>query len=395
MTAETHSTSGYAPKEQLRRLQKRCRRLAPLLYREQALYLQLLRNLLLPSVRNALGHLLCERGQRLSRMSSEQQAELQQTFDGLIQRCSSLMTVEQLMDLARRLQKEASEFRQQAQREVSQSLQADAESEPQEINRGGIELSLSPPIEHPDLLEGLLPRMDAAVVEDPSIEPVEEPPQPVQDPIQDPIDSESSADGTTADFDLLRSLFLMAGEAMQQGDSTSEPVSFESDASRLGASVVPANQLEEELLPSMPVELLNWLDGQDAALSRRIRNLSHALNVELLRAGLVSSLLPTTLLDAAIAGQLQALPSPSNLLRLKLPLPIPSQDQSLDILSVLVRSADLEYDNGSLRHSRYRLRQHRRYLLTMVQQQRHWQSRLTSLEVQSQWWPNPPTTAQD
>ena len=395
MTAETHSTSGYDPKEQLRRLQQRCRRLAPLLYREQALYLQLLRNLLLPSVRNALGHLLCERGQRLSRMSSEQQAELQQTFDGLIQRCSSLMTVEQLMDLARRLQKEASEFRQQAQREVSQSLQADAESEPQEINRGGIELSLSPPIEHPDLLEGLLPRMDAAVVEDPSIEPVEEPPQPVQDPIQDPIDSESSADGTTADFDLLRSLFLMAGEAMQQGDSTSEPVSFESDASRLGASVVPANQLEEELLPSMPVELLNWLDGQDAALSRRIRNLSHALNVELLRAGLVSSLLPTTLLDAAIAGQLQALPSPSNLLRLKLPLPIPSQDQSLDILSVLVRSADLEYDNGSLRHSRYRLRQHRSNLLTMVQQQRHWQSRLTSLEVQSQWWPNPPTTAQD
>ena len=395
MTAETHSTSGYAPKEQLRRLQKRCRRLAPLLYREQALYLQLLRNLLLPSVRNAVGHLLCERGERLSRMSPEQQASLQQTFDELVQRCSSLLTVEQLMDLARRLQKEASEFRQQAQREVSQSLQADAESEPQEINRGGIELSLSPPIEHPDLLEGLLPRMDAAVVEDPSIEPVEEPPQPVQDPIQDPIDSESSADGTTADFDLLRSLFLMAGEAMQQGDSTSEPVSFESDASRLGASVVPANQLEEELLPSMPVELLNWLDGQDAALSRRIRNLSHALNVELLRAGLVSSLLPTTLLDAAIAGQLQALPSPSNLLRLKLPLPIPSQDQSLDILSVLVRSADLEYDNGSLRHSRYRLRQHRSNLLTMVQQQRHWQSRLTSLEVQSQWWPNPPTTAQD
>ena len=390
MTAETHSTSGYDPKEQLRRLQQRCRRLAPLLYREQALYLQLLRNLLLPSIRNAVGHLLCERGERLSRMSSEQQAELQQTFDGLIQRCSSLLTVEQLMDLARRLRKEASEFRQQAQREVSESLQADAENEPQEINHGGIELSLSPPIDHPDLLEGLLPSMDAEV-EDPSIEPVEEPPQPVQDP----IDSESAADGTTADFDLLRSLFLMAGEAMQQGDPVSEPVSFESDASRLGAPVVPADQLEEELLPSMPLELLNWLDGQEAALSRRVRNLSHALNVELLRAGLVSSLLPTTLLDAAIAGQLQALPSPSNLLRLKLPLPIPSQDQPLEILSVLVRSADLEYDNGSLRHSRYRLRQHRSNLLTMVQQQRHWQSRLTSQEVQSQWWPNPPTTGQD
>ena len=390
MTAETHSTSGYDPKEQLGRLQQRSRRLVPLLYREQALYLQLLRNLLLPSVRNALGHLLCERGERLSRLSARQQSELQKTFDGLVQRCSSLLTVEQLMDLSRRLQKEASEYRQQAQREVSQSLQAEAESEQPEINRGGIELSLSPPIEHPDLLEGLLPRMEAEV-DQPSIEPMDEQPQSVQDP----IDSESSAEGTTTDFDLLRSLFLMAGEAMQQGDAAGEPTRLESDVSGLGASVPSADQSDRELLPSMPIALVSWLDGQEAALSRRIRNLSHALNVELLRAGLVSSLLPTTLLDAAIAGQLQALPSPSNLLRLKLPLPIHAQEQPLEILSVLVRPADLEYDNGSLRHSRYRLRQHRSNLLTMVQQQRHWQSRSTSQEVHSQWWPNPPTTGQD
>ena len=390
MTAETHATSGYDPKEQLGRLQQRSRSLVPLLYREQALYLQLLRNLLLPSVRNALGHLLCERGERLSRLSARQQSELQQTFDGLVQRCSSLLTVEQLMDLSRRLQKEASEYRQQAQREVSQSLQAEVENEQPEINRGGIELSLSPPIEHPDLLEGLLPRLEAEV-DQPSIEPMDEQPQSAQDP----IDSESSAEGTTTDFDLLRSLFLMAGEAMQQGDAAGEPTLLESDASGLGASVPSADQSDRELLPSMPIALVNWLDGQEAALSRRIRNLSHALNVELLRAGLVSSLLPTTLLDAAIAGQLQALPSPSNLLRLKLPLPIHAQDQPLEILSVLVRPADLEYDNGSLRHSRYRLRQHRSNLLTMVQQQRHWQSRLTSQEVHSQWWPNPPMTGQD
>ena len=392
MTAETHSTSGYDPKEQLRRLQQRSRRLAPLLYREQALYLQLLRNLLLPSVRNAVGHLLCERGERLSRMSPEQQASLQQTFDELVQRCSSLLTVEQLMDLARRLQKEALKYRQQAQLEVNQSLQPDAESELQEMHRGGIELSLSPPIEHPDLLEGLIPPMDApAEVEDPSIESLDE----QQQSFQDSIDSESAVEGATADFDLLRSLFLMAGEAMQQGDPAGEPTSVESDPSGLAASVHPVDQLDEDWLPSMPIELVNWLEGQESALSRRLRNLSHALNVELLRAGLVSSLLPTTLLDAAIAGQLQALPSPSNLLRLRLPLPIPAQDQPLEILCVLVRAADLEYDNGSLRHSRYRLRQHRSNLLTMVRQQRHWQSRLISHEVQSQWWPNPPTTGQD
>ena len=323
-------------------------------------------------------------------MSPEQQASLQRTFDGLVQRCSSLLTVEQLMDLSRRLQKEALEYRQQAQLEVSQSLQADVESAQPETSHSGIELSLSPPIEHPDLLEGLLPRLEGDV-DPPSTEPIDE----LQQPVQDPIDSEAAAEGTSADFDLLRSLFLMAGEAMQQADPSGEPARLESDASALGAYVVPEDQSDAELLPSMPVELVNWFDGQEAALSRRIRNLSHALNVELLRAGLLSSLLPTTLLDAAIAGQLQALPSPSNLLRLKLPFPIPAQDQPLEILSVLLRPADLEYDNGPLRHSRHRLRQHRTNLLTMVQQQRHWQSRFTSQEVHSQWWPNPPMTGQD
>lgn len=392
MTAESHSKSGYDPHEQLRRLQQRSRRLAPLLYREQALYLQLFRELLLPGVRNALGHLLCERSEPLSRLSSERQVELQQAFDDLVQRCSSLLTVEQLMDLSRRLHKEASEFRQQAQREVNQSLQADAGGEAQEDTRAGIELSLSPPIEHPDLLEGLLPRMDDhSEANDPSTDVVDE---QAQTP-EDPADSESSAESATADFDLLRSLFLMAGEAIQQGESVGEPAQLESAPPGLVASAVSEGVGDDEWLPSMPVALVHWLDGQEAALNRRMRNLSHALNVELLRAGLVNSLLPTTLLDAAIAGQLQALPSPSNLLRLRLPLPIPTQDQPLEILSVLVRPADLEYDNGALRHSRSRVRQQRSNLLTMVQQQRHWQSRLTSQEVQSQWWPNPPTTGQD
>lgn len=99
------------------------------MYREQALYLQILRELLVPGVRNAIGYLLCERGERLSRISSEQQAELQNKLDGLVQRCNSLLTVEQLMDLSRRLQKEALEFRQQLQLDANQSLQNVSETE--------------------------------------------------------------------------------------------------------------------------------------------------------------------------------------------------------------------------------------------------------------------------
>ncbi len=362
------------------------------MYREQALYLQILRELLVPGVRNAIGHLLCERGERLSRMSSEQQAELQNKLDGLVQRCNSLLTVEQLMDLSRRLQKEALEFRQQLQLDANQSLQNVSETEKNAIVRGGIELSLTPPIENPDLLVGLLPRnQDGSESDNSSIHAADE----QQRSVQDPIDRDSSVDGTTTDLDLLRSLFLMAGEAMHQGDHEVQARSLESDSAGLGSSVVQSEQVAEELLPSMPLDLLNWFEGQEIALSRRIRNLSHALNVELLRAGLISSLLPSSLLDAAISGQLQALPSPSNLLRLKLPLPIPSQEQNLEILSVLVKPADLEFDNVSLRQSRYRLGQYRSTLLTMVRQQRHWQNRLNSQEVQSQWWPNPPTTHQD
>jgi len=389
LTAETHFTSGYDANEQLRRLQERSRRLAPLLYREQALYLQLVRELLVPSVRNAVGYVLCERGERLSRLSTQQQSSLQKTFDGIVQRCMSLLTIEQLMDLSKRLQKESLEFRQQAQLEVNQSLQSAEHRESVALHHDGIELSLTPPIEHPDLLEGLLPRPDQEAESQDSSTVFSEGQQPTA---QDPPDSET--EGSPSNLDLLRSLFLMAGEAMQQGDPAAEPPNSDSDITELAGSVRQVGQQNEALLPSMPMDLVIWLDGQDAALTRRIRNLSHALNIELLRAGLVNSLLPTTLLDAALAGQLQALPSPSNLLRLKLPLPIPSQDQPLEILSLLIKPADLEYDNVSLRHSRYRLRQHRSHLLTMVRQQRHWQGRVTSQEVQKQWWPNPPTTGQ-
>ena len=60
---------------------------------------------------------------------------------------------------------------------------------------------------------------------------------------------------------------------------------------------------DSAFMPTMPLELLRWLDGLDQAIVRRLRNLSHAINVELLRAGLASSLLPMSLLDAVLNGQ--------------------------------------------------------------------------------------------
>ena len=63
----------------------------------------------------------------------------------------------------------------------------------------------------------------------------------------------------------------------------------------------------------------------------------------------------------------------------------------MDLTCVLLRPSELEFDGPSLRSSRAKLRQRRRNLLTMVRQQRHWQRRAQTQQVQTQWWPSPPT----
>ena len=96
------------------------------------------------------------------------------------------------------------------------------------------------------------------------------------------------------------------------------------------------------------------------ALSRRLRNLSHAINVELMRTGITRSLLPIQLLDAVISGQLPSQSAPSNLLKLTLPLTLLTEEQSMQTVCVLVRPSDLEFDDHSLRRIRSRLRLQRR-----------------------------------
>ena len=48
----------------------------------------------------------------------------------------------------------------------------------------------------------------------------------------------------------------------------------------------------------------------ELALGRRLRNLYHAINVELLRGGVGRSLLPVSLLDAVLDGQLETMAAP-------------------------------------------------------------------------------------
>ncbi|WP_115132811.1 hypothetical protein [Synechococcus sp. N26] len=351
----------YDPSEQLARLQRLCRLRAVALYREQALYLQVLRELLEGATRQALFNLLGEVDpSRFGRLPESTRQNFHAAVTDLIDRCSVLLTVEQLMQLVRQMQQE--QRRQQAhasrymlQKLSRQSQESAPEPEPptSELPRdepsGSIQLSLASPLESP-------PRTAS--------------PDPVKEPVPEAADNKSSGD-----LDVLRSLFELAGDAMQQAQQPRDP----------GAVLDPSLDGNEHFLPDEPDALLHWIQAMDQALERRLRNLSHAVNVQMLRSGLAQTLLPISLLDAVLKGQVETQPTATNVLRLRLPLAVGELDQGMDVLCVLLRSNDLEFDSPRLRQCRKRLRAHHHALLTMVRQQRHWQRRSLDREARTHW----------
>jgi hypothetical protein len=172
-------------------------------------------------------------------------------------------------------------------------------------------------------------------------------------------------------------LFELAGEALEQPSSPGSSVGGSSGSNPIEG--------ENNLLPTMPVALLQWMDSMDLALSRRLRNLSHAVNVQLLRSGLAQALLPVNLLETVLIGQMETQASPSNLLRLQLPLAMGDLGPGMDVLCVLVRSSELEFDSFRLRRCRRRLRDQHQELLKMVRQQRHWERRCLDREARTPW----------
>lgn len=416
----------FNPDEQLARLRSWCRDSAPAFYADQAEYLRLLRQSLPQAVHTALGELLCSIDpERLNQVSDQAREELLERIDQLVKRCSTFLTIEQLQLLARDLAREQHIQRRHLQKAMVESLQRGSDSSKpgatqQEPGQHGsdpdlagrsasVSLSLSPPIDQPGLLEGLLPSKehssnssnvsssledsddmggDEASNRDASLDldvDFEEPPGG-----EDQLSADGDSAQASSDLDVLRSLFVMAGQAMEAVDDASAPHSEQSDE----ASASDSDEAGE-FMPSMPIELQRWLGGLDLAVKRRLRNLSHAINVELLRAGLASSLLPISLLDAVLSGQVETLPSPSNLLRLRVPLPMAAHEgeELIDLSCILLRTADVEFDLVPLRRCRSRLRQRKRSLLTMVRQQRHWQRRAQTQQVQQQWWQSPPTSS--
>ena len=383
--------------------------LAPELYRDLALYLQVLREGLLHGMQQACFHLATQVvPDRYNQLPPERRQAFQQRLQELVQRTGTLLTVEQVIGLA--AQQQRREHRRQRalqQRMLEAFLNGDGEgadtsdeddsrsAAADDVGRsaapaapiapsasGSVHLSLDLPVSA-DLFDRGLPGLAA--------------PQPASQPSAPEPSAQAAEESPSLEQALLQSLFQMAAEGLQASSSSPTPSSDasaeqESDSAAEAAMLLAApadldTRVTAASLPRDPVLQLRWWTHFDRALRRRLRNLSHAINVEMLRVGLAQGLLPMNLLDAVLDGQVDALPAPANLLRLPLPLgQVLGPNAPSEVLTLLLRCSDLEYEQPRLRTCRKRLEQRRRALRTMAKRYRSWQRRLDALEAEHQWY---------
>ena len=325
----------------------------PELYRHVALYLQVLRQVLPQQVRQACFHLATQvHPQRYSELPVDRRRLLHGQIQDLVGRCCSLLTVEQLVILAAQISRERQRRDRHEQEQLLEELTWEGETgggEPEPLPPGSVQIAFAPPLAGGSFLWGSLGRAEAPA------------PDPDAGPQDDPDDEQNDEqdDGQNND-------------RREDSDEPSEDA-FEED------SLWQAGRLPED-----PERVLRWMDGMELALARRLRNLSHAVNVELLRGCVSRSLLPVSLLDAVLAGQLETMAAPANLMRLPLPFPGARGPQA-QTLAVLLRPTDLELEEPRLRTCRRRLQQHRQEVRRMAQQFRRLQRRLRIHQAEQLW----------
>ena len=388
----------------------------PDLYRHLALYLQVLRSGLLTAVQQACFHLATQvEPSRYQELPSRQRQHLHQRMVSLVARTTSLLTVEQVAHLAGQLERKRLNSKRSNQERLIAALEARASRDgevpslpnPEGSINLGLALPLAPELFEPRSISGLLPMEDGG--------------SPLGDrESQGSSQEDDSAYELPADMDeaehlqAVEAMVAAFGEVLSsslqarglEGALLGDETGDESDeAGGDDIDVAGGDDTDDEVetrplapwdqahLPRNPVALLLWLDGFERAIAQRLRNLSHALNVELLRQGVSRSLLPVSLLDAALKGQLEPLSAPANVLRVPLPFGSPDGPAALEAGAVLLRLSDLELEQPKLRTCRSRVQQHRQELRRMAQHYRRLERRLQSLEAE-QLWLQDITTAQ-
>lgn len=448
----------------------------PELYRHVALYLQVLRSVLAERVEQACFHLATQvHFQRYLELPPHRRRDLHRRLQQRITHCSSLLTVEQLVALARRLDREKRQEQRQRSHQLLQRLLGQGDDDgPEEDNQqpgwssgaaetagplppGSVQLDLASPLDMGsfDWIRGSdAAAAPASAAREADVQPGTEGADTDDDQAQtqfplsrqsgDADDDPGRAGESDAEdlsgraqqsdaAELMAALIegLIETGALEQDDDAEQPdgpaqqpsAAPFADAAQRGAGFARQLQrpnapaadrggnteaeegvlLEAELspgretgaeapspweqpgLPHDPVLLLRWLEGLEAALERRLRNLSHAINVDLLRHGLSRGLLPVSLLEAVLQGQIETLASPANVLRLQLPFGLRPGARPLQAIAILLRPVDLEMEEPRLRTCRRRIHQHRLQVRKMAQTYRRLQRRLQAHEAERLW----------
>lgn len=393
------------------------------LYRQLALYQQVLRSVLPRCVDQACFHLVTQvHPNRYRALPALRRALLHQRLVTLVTRSSSLLTVEQLIHLADQMGQERRRERQQQQQLLLERLgggdrgvgpgvddplaseeeQDLPDSPPLSAPAGSVHLGIDPPLSGDWLgwVSALrndpwpLPPRSEEEADPESDEEDFDPDDLVGDREPDPAGI-SAEPGAGPHPSLEPSPGMAAASPLDQ--AVAEALAEGGGVSELAALLEGAAQATESrrslfrpqagggLLPTDPIALLAWLEGYERALARRLRNLSHALNGELLRAGLSPILLPLNLLDAVLAGQVESQGGPANILRLQLPMALSPAHGPLQAQVILLRSEDLELEQPPLRTVRRRLQQRRQEIRRMAHTYLRLQRRLQAREAEALW----------
>lgn len=358
-------------RQQLEELRRQRATGNPELYRDLALYLQVLRDGLLNSVQQACFVVATEiHPDRYQAMDVDARLQLHRRLRRLVRRACSLLTVEQVAQLAAQQARERIANRRQRRQQWLEGLGAEVDSAGASAvdPPGSVRLALQPPI---GLAAGNSPLI-AGLPDDGEAHQDGEPDEQTEQELGNLEHLNSAA----LPAGLLEAFNAVVERMELETGLDSDTDHPDSATAETGKADVPT-PWDQGQLPRDPRALLVWLDGFEEALGRRLRNLSHAINVELLRLGLSRSLLPLSLLEAACQGRLELQEAPANLIR----LPV----TGLDAVAVLLRPTDLEQLLPALRTCRGRWRQQRQEVRRMAELSRRLQRRIQVLEAEELW----------
>ena len=408
--------------EQLKLLKVKCQKFAPKISNLYELYLQELRSILIHSVRSSVINLVIARSNSvLGIQTKEIIKEFQDNVDELTVRCRSHLTVEHLDDLARKLDKENKVLLEKTKAQVSDALTNKVElhfreqqEEPEDHNHN-INIDSELPIENPLYIKNWFTYQDSKEIidrdkkEDEYISEVSYDSSKNNDSkIQSDLSSKNNKSKTQSGLsnddsdylsssdnekskklDVLKSLFSKASQIFEtKTEQNISSINCKDNNKDLDSD---ENQKPELNLPDNPELLSLWINSFENALAQTLRNLSQGVNLELLKRGILNSIVPVSILDAVIMGQMNSEYSDSNLLKITVPANSSPFGEAIDLICLLIRTTELEFDNHRLRKIRTEINNHQKIVFKMVKQYRYWQSRSLADNIHQNWWQTPLT----